>query len=221
MEKTKTQTKGGKTSHSEKIKQAYIAYVLEHGMPPPSIFKFVKDLKIKEEAFYENFNSFEAVEKDIWLGIFETTVSRIEEETVYTEYSVREKMLAFYYTLIEVMKSNRSYLLQTTKRPRIPEITPYYLETFRKGFKAFINDLLVKAQETGEVQKRQYISNKYDEGIWLQFLFVLNFWFKDNSKGFEKTDAAIEKAVNLSFELMGRGPLDEMVGFAKFLWQNR
>ena len=221
MEKTKAQSKNRKADYSEKIKKAYIEYVLEHGSQPSSIFKFVKDLKLKEETFYETFNSFEAVEKDIWLGMLETTISQIAQESIYEAYSVREKLLAFYYTLIEVMKKSRSYLLQTAKRPGVPDLTPYYLETFKKEFKAFVGELLAEAQETGEVQKRQYISNRYDEGIWLQFLFVLNFWMKDDSKGFEKTDAAIEKAVNLSFELMGRGPLDEVVDFAKFLWQNR
>jgi len=55
----------------------------------------------------------------------------------------------------------------------------------------------------------------------LQFLFVLNFWLNDDSAQFEKTDAAIEKAVHLSFDLMGKGPLDTMVDFAKFLYQNK
>jgi len=55
----------------------------------------------------------------------------------------------------------------------------------------------------------------------LQLLFVIGFWIKDDSIAFEKTDAAIEKAVNLSFDLMGKGPLDAMLDFGKFLYQNK
>lgn len=216
-----TKTGKTKTNQEEKIRQAYMAYVLENGTQPASIFKFVKDIKIKEEVFYEHYNSFENVEKDIWAGMLHQTVEAIQAEEVYDQYSAREKLLAFYYTLIEVMKSNRSYILQVTPQSRKPEIQPYYLEYFKKAFDEFIADILLEAQETEEVKTRPYISDRYKDGIWIQLLFVLRFWIKDDSKGFEKTDAAIEKAVNLSFDLMGRGPLDAMLDFAKFLYQNK
>jgi hypothetical protein len=222
MEKeTATKKAKSKTSQGDKIKQAYMEYVLENGSRPASIFKFVKDLKIKEDAFYEHYNSFENVEKDIWAGMLHQTVEAIQAEEVYDAYSAREKLLAFYYTLIEVMKSNRSYILETIPKGRKPEMLPYFLEDFKKAFDEFIADVLLEAQETEEVKTRPYISNRYKDGIWIQVLFVLRFWIKDDSKGFEKTDAAIEKAVNLSFDLMGRGPLDAMVDFAKFLYQNK
>jgi len=102
-----------------------------------------------------------------------------------------------------------------------PEITPYYLEHVRNGFKEWIADLLLEAKETDEVTTRPIISDRYDDAIWLQFLFILGFWMKDDTKSFEKTDVAIEKSVNLAFDLMGHGPLDAMVDFGKFLFQNR
>jgi hypothetical protein len=52
-------------------------------------------------------------------------------------------------------------------------------------------------------------------------LFILNFWVKDPSQQFEQTDVAIEKAVNTSFDLIGKTPLDTIFDFAKFLFQNR
>jgi hypothetical protein len=48
--------------------------------------------------------------------------------------------------------------------------------------------------------------------------FVIGFWIKDNSQGFEKTDAAIEKAVNLSFDLLGKNIADSAFDFAKFVF---
>ncbi len=41
-------------SMRNKIKEQYIAYVLEHGHEPESIFKFAKKLKIEESEFYDN-----------------------------------------------------------------------------------------------------------------------------------------------------------------------
>ena len=208
-------------SPEQKIKSAYIEYVLEHGSKPSSIFKFVKELKVKEEVFYDHFNSFQNIEKTIWLDMFRQTIDTISSEEVYTEYSAREKLLAFFYTWIEQLKANRSFILQSVPKRIRPEFTPYYLSEVRGAFKEWIADLMLEAKETEEVLARPVISNRYDDAVWLQFLFILGFWIKDDSKGFEKTDAAIEKSVNLAFDLMGRGPLDAMIDFGKFLFQNR
>jgi hypothetical protein len=43
----------------------------------------------------------------------------------------------------------------------------------------------------------------------------------DTSNAFEKTDAAIEKSVNLAMDLMGKSPLDAALDFGKFLFQNK
>ena len=206
---------------SDKIQEAYIGHVNEHGKPPVSIFKFVRDLKIKEEVFYDLYNSFENLEKAIWLSMVEDTIGLISSEKVYNDYSSREKLLAFYYSLIEILKKKRSFILLTHQKQVSPKLTPTQLELVRARFKTFVSEILLEAKETKEVVERPYISDKYDEGIWIQFLFVLHFWIKDDSPGFEKTDAAIEKAVNLSFDLMGQGPLEAMIDFGKFLFQNR
>ena len=218
MEKNKnSKSAGSKVGQAEKIKKSYKEQVLEHGGKPSSVFKFVKDLKIKEEVFYDEFNSFEAVEQEIWLDLLRNTMEAIQAEELYAQYSAREKLLAFYYTLIEMMKGERSFILQTARfEPRSG-----LLKAFKKQFMVFIDEILLEASETEEVKKRPYVSDQYGEGIWVQFLFVLRFWLKDDSKGFEKTDALIEKAVNLSFDLMGKSPLDAAVDFAKFLLQNQ
>lgn len=205
----------------DKIKEAYMAHVLEHGTRPASIFKFVKALKIKEETFYDSFNSFENIDKQIWLDMFLETTNRVQSDEVWDEYSVREKLLAFFYTWVEVLKTQRSFILQTTNKVQRADLKPAQLVYVREAFKEFIAELMLEAKETEEVKTRPYISDKYDDAIWVQFLFVLNFWIKDDSRGFEKTDAAIEKSVNLAFDLMGRGPLDAMLDFGKFLFQNR
>lgn len=221
MEGTKAAKKTTRKSPEVKIREGYVAHILEHGKKPASVYKFIKEVKIKEEEFYEHFNSFENIEKAIWLNIFSETLETIKNDSVYDEYSVREKMLAFFYTYIEQLKGNRSFILQTVSKKMRPELTPYYLIEVRKGFKSWVNELLLEGEETEEIENRPLIGKKYDDALWLQFMFVIGFWLKDNSKGFEKTDAAIEKSVNLAFDLMGRGPLDAIVDFGKFLFQNR
>jgi AcrR family transcriptional regulator len=205
----------------EILRQSYIQHILENGRKPASIYAFARQQNITETEFYEHYNSFEALEKDVWSGFLENTLTKLYAEEVYASYSVREKLLSFYYTWIEELKANRSYILVTYRPGNLPLATPPELTKFRREFIIFMNELIREGQETGEIMQRVVLSDKYADGLWLQLLFVLDFWVKDDSLGFEKTDAAIEKAVNLSFDIMGRNTLDSGLDFFKFLFQNR
>ncbi|MDF9795773.1 hypothetical protein OKW21_001036 [Catalinimonas alkaloidigena] len=212
------------TDQSSKIKEAYIDYLLEHGKQPASVYQFMKQLKMKEGVFYDYYNSFSAIDKDIWKGYLDETLSRIQSESVYNEYTVREKLLAFYYTWIEILKDNRSYVTYSVgqvKRRGLMWTNTDFLSAFKASFLDFANELLSEGKETEEIVDRPIVGNRYDNGLWQQLLFVLKFWVNDDSQGFERTDAAIEKAVNLSFDLMSRSALDAAFDFARFLYQGR
>ena len=216
---------------SAKIREAYLDHLLENGEAPPSVYQFTKRLKMKEATFYEHYNSFTSLERAIWRGFFDQALAQIQSDEVYREYSVREKLLAFYYTWIEVLKNNRSYVtfrvspMELSKMNRSGmsqgRMHTALLSRFKEGFLDFANELIMEGKETDEVVDRPLISNNYDEGLWRQVLFVLNFWVQDDSQNFERTDVAIEKAVNLSFDLMGRSALDSAFDFARFLYQRR
>ena len=211
-------------NQDEKLKEAYIDYLLEHGQAPPSVYQFMKMQKKKEAVFYDYFNSFTALEKEIWKGFFDETIARIQSDAVYMEYSVREKLLSFYYTMMEVLKNNRSYvMLRVDQTPAPGRRTPSneVFSRLREAFIDYANELIAEGKEIGEIMNRPIIGNRYDEGLWRQLQFVIYFWVKDDSPNFERTDEAIEKAVNLSFDIMGRGPIDAAVDFAKFLYQQR
>lgn len=222
---TSKKSKQTTVDQAAKLKEAYIDYLLEHGQAPPSVYQFMKMQKMKEATFYDHFNSFTALEKEIWKGFFDETRTRIQSDPVYMEYSVREKLLAFYYTFIEILKNHRSFVMtrmegaMASPARRLPNNSVF--SRLKEGFLDFANELIAEGKEIGEIVDRPLIGNRYDDGLWRQLQFVIYFWVKDESPSFEKTDAAIEKAVNLSFDLMGRGPIDAAVDFAKFLYQQR
>lgn len=200
--------------------EAYIEHVLTTGQNPPSVFAFAKQLKSNEAAFYTHFNSFTILEQSIWSDWFKETISVIEKDSAYADYSVREKLLAFYFTWLESLKANRSYVLKQFEALHNTEINPSFLGSLKQEFKRFADELIIEGKDTSEVAERPF-SKQYEKGFWLHFMFVMRFWVKDDSKDFEKTDAAIEKSVHLAFDLVAKGPLDSMIDFAKFLFQNR
>ena len=221
MEETKKKTTRNKVDNAKKIIESYMDYVLTHGHRPPSVFQFMKGLKLREDKFYDHFGSFNTLEKEIWRSFLRETITVLDNDESFNTYSAREKLLAFYFTLVEVLRNERSYVAYSFGEIKRPELTPSFLKGFRDDFLTFVQGILNEGMSTEEIIQRPVLADRYKDGLWLQLIFVINFWLKDESKKFVATDAAIEKSVNLSFELMGRGPLDAMIDFAKFLFHNR
>ncbi|MFD2936519.1 TetR/AcrR family transcriptional regulator [Spirosoma flavum] len=218
----------------EKIRKAYTEYVLENGKQPTSVFQFAKKLKIAEAEFYPHYASFDAIEADIWLAFFNEAKATVEADETYQGYSVREKLLAFYYTWIELLKAQRSFVVYSYGRfgpsaqrqtaglgaRGMVSKTPV-LSVFKDAFFDYSRDLLAEGRESKEVEPRPFITDRYPNALWGQTLYLLDFWVRDVSKNFEKTDSAIEKSVNTAFDLIGRSPLDTLFDFAKFMYQNK
>ena len=221
MKTTKRSPKKASGISAEKIRDAYLKYLLSEGKQPVSVYKFCLDLKISEEDFYSHFGSFEGLEQNVWKNFIDQTIKRLKNDESYTTFNAREKLLAFYYTLLEVMKPSRSFILLQLKTFHEPRLVPGYLTDFKKVFEVFITDLVTEAVNKEEIGKRPLFDKLYPQAFWIHFGFLLLFWKNDASTGFEKTDAAVEKSVNLAFDLIGKGAFDSALDFAKFLYQNR
>lgn len=225
MEKTKssktTRAKVKTGSTSEKIMSAYTEYLLMNGKQPSSVYKFCLDLGIKEEEFYNHFGSFEALEKTIWNGFIEQVVKSLQADKGFSDFNSREKILALYFTLAEVLKSNRSFVLLQLNNYKKPELVPLFLKDFKHTFEEFVGGILNDGKSKGEIAERPYLDKKYPQLFWVHLSFFLLFWKEDDSAAFEKSDAFIEKSVNLAFDLIGKGAFDSAVDFAKFLYQSK
>nr|WP_294895011.1 TetR family transcriptional regulator C-terminal domain-containing protein [uncultured Pedobacter sp.] len=204
----------------EKIQNAYIDYVLSEGKKPNSVFTFAKKNKFPEEEFYKYFGSFDAIDADVWSSLFTTTISEVKAQEIWETYSTREKALSFYYTFFELLKSKRSFVTYSMGNFKKGLHTPAQLKESKEIFEEFSKELINEGLETGEINERKFISNKYKDALWLQLAFLLNFWLKDHSAGFEKTDEAIEKGINVTFDLFQRSPIDNLLDYGKFLAQN-
>jgi len=222
MEKTKKSSrKPGTKSIDDSIKSAYIEHLLTEGKRPVSVFKYCLDSGIKEDDFYDRFGSFDGLEKYIWKGFIDKTINRLKADKTFSEFVVREKILAFYYTLLEELKSNRSYVIfQLTHSPK-PEFVPEYIKGFKATFESFFEGLVNEGKASGEIANRPLLDKRYPTLFWLHMGFLILFWKEDESPAFEKTDAAIEKSVNLAFDLIGKGAVDSFIDFAKFLYQTK
>ncbi|HET8829439.1 MAG TPA: TetR family transcriptional regulator C-terminal domain-containing protein [Pelobium sp.] len=204
----------------EKIQSAYIDHVLTEGKKPNSVFTFAKKNKFPEEEFYKFFGSFDAIDGEIWSSLFTTVISEVKTQEIWSTYSAREKALSFYYTFFELLKSKRSFVNYSMGNFKKGIHTPTQLKESKEIFEEFSKELINEGLESGEINERKLITSRYKDALWLQLGFLLNFWLKDHSAGFEKTDEAIEKGINVTFDLFQRSPIDNLLDYGKFLAQN-
>jgi AcrR family transcriptional regulator len=205
---------------TESIKKAYIDYVLTQGEEPKSVYIFAKKNKMAEAEFYNHFGSFKALEQDIWAGVAQKTLDEIKGQEVWAQYSAREKALSYFYAFFELLKQQRSFAVYSVRKQPKSISTPPVFAELREIFENFCTEILNEGLESGELSDRKFFSKRYKDALWVQFGFVLHFWINDSSAGFEKTDEAIEKGVNVTFDLFQRSPIDNLFEYGKFLAKN-
>jgi hypothetical protein len=204
----------------EIIQNAYIDYVLTHNKKPASVYIFAKDNAMAEDDFYKYFGSFDSIDEAIWAQFFEKTIFEIKQQEVWQAYSAREKALSFFYSFFELLKTKRSYVIYSMQYFSKALTTPQALKQSKQVFETLSMQVIQEGLESNELADRKFLSDKYKNALWMQLMFVLKFWQKDNSAGFEKTDEAIEKGVNVTFDLFQRTPIDNLFDYGKFLMQN-
>jgi len=215
----KSSKKPNAGASQDALRSAYMDHLLSHGTRPVSVYKFCQDLGIPEDAFYAYAGSFDGLEQHIWTGFIDHVVDRLQGDAEFAGFATRDKVLAFYYGLLEELKRHRSFVLLQTGRLDKPAIVPYYLKGFKSSFERFIENTLSTGKNRGDVATRPFIDKRYPKLFWLHMGFILTFWRNDNSADFEQTDVAVEKSVTLAFELLGKGAVDSAIDLGKFLYQ--
>ncbi|HLP56646.1 MAG TPA: hypothetical protein VK151_16535 [Fluviicola sp.] len=200
----------------EKIIKGYIEFELLNGRSPNSVFELTKKLKFEESDFYMHFGSLDALRAAIIAEFMVKTTALLDEDANYDSFSAREKLLALFFTLFEQFGTQRSYLLaRYSELKKAPETSKDW-----KRFMTLLSEraslILSEAKLQEEIKDRPLIGQHYAKGIPVVFAYLFRVWLNDDSEGLATTDAAIEKSVNLSFDILGSSPLDSLLDFGKF-----
>jgi len=198
------------------ISEAYMATLQNEGRTPASVYRFCQDNGIKEKDFYTTFPNLNAVEKHFWKEWIEMIIDAVSSGKEWASFSARERYLAFLFAFSGEALEQRSLLEQ-----RFGKLTllcsPASLEGLKSSFKDFAGDLIQYGMENGEIANRGALGNLYPEVLYIHWRSVLEYFLKDESKGFERTDAFIEKTVEFAFDLLRTQVIDSAADLARFL----
>jgi len=201
------------------IINSYMLWVNEHESEPQSVFKFCQENEFSESEFYDNFSDLQSVKEEILAEIWVQSVNSLSEQEFYTESNANEKLLSVMYGFFENLKTNRSYLVQAFKGWKNPTEPIHSLSPWRKEFLKFIDSIDLGSMSIGVEIIDKNTKKVNSNALFANALFVFHFWLNDKSKGFEKTDACIEKLFVLSFDLMQNDTLKKAIDLGKFLFQ--
>ena len=203
------------------IAKSYTEFELLEGRPPHSVLELCKTAKTQEKTFYKYFSNLKNVRQYVLVKLIDETLERLDGDDSYEDFMAQEKALALFFTLFETLLDQRSYLI--SKYSAVKEIRQLAgdWDAFFRQFNARMEQIIQEAKQNEEVVARPYIGNYYAKSFKLVFLYLFRVWINDESDGFETTDAATEKSVNLAFEFLGHSPLDSMLDFGKFAMKTK
>ena len=211
-----------KTINSEKVLSDYGNYLLIHGERPKNIFVFAKENHFDEKEFYQFFSSFEHLEKEILKHFFQKSLELSLEIEGYEDMSAKEKLLNLYFIFFENLTMNRSLVLMILGKKNLSTLQK--LHELKSEHQKFIKTLDFNDLEILEKAKdsiKNFNEKSREEALWLHFLSIIEFWQKDESPSFEKTDLFIEKTIDTGFEFLNNEPLKKIIDLGKFLWKEK
>ena len=203
------------------FQKLYLQYLQQVGKRPKWRYKFLDWAELDASEFEEIYEDIAALEVDLWSRVSKRVHSILEEDQQFVDYSSAEKLLAYYYTLLQTLSEDQTSYENMLIDSNHWIALPKYLTHFRRQFLEFMATLVQQGIDEGSIASRFTLSSYYKQGLWLQCLFILNFWSKDQSNDKSASDEAVERAVMLSFELMGHNAMDSALGLGKFLFKNR
>lgn len=204
----------------DKIFELYGDYILNHGERPKNIYRFAKDNGFEEKDFYDYFASFEQIEKSMLVNLFNKSVELASEVNNVDEITSKEKLLNVYFIFFENMTMNRSLVLMILGNDKLhsAKISNQLKETHRNFIKTLdFNDWEIIEKAKNDV--KNFHEKAREEALWIHLVSAIEFWKKDTSPAFEKTDIFIEKTIDTGFELMDNEPLRKLVDLGKFLFK--
>jgi AcrR family transcriptional regulator len=200
----------------EKILTAFRDHVGRHGHAPASVLALCEPLGLLERDFYTEFGSLDALESAFWEDLFAKTLAAVASGPEWEGFGAKQRLLTLLFAFLEKSLDVRTVLLFRFKN--LPPVSnPDWLRGMERRFKEWAAELVRHAIASGEIAERGRLGGLYPQALYLHFRAVIDFYVKDTSPRYERTDAFVEKTVTLAFDLLRTQAIDSAFDLLRFL----
>jgi hypothetical protein len=201
----------------QNIINKYMEYLGLAGARPVTVAAFCKKIRIPEKTFYEHFTGLEQLENRILSGFAARAWDSLKASADFQEFTINDQVLTYFYAFAEILTENQGFIRVWASLQPDPMQALRSMTRFRKDFLHIADQMIQPAIRQQQIADRKFLNKLYNEALWLNLLLVMGFWFKDESLQREDTDALIEKSVQLTMDLFGKGTFDKAVDLGRFL----
>lgn len=206
-----------KREKRDELQNVYWKHLLLKGSRPKSVFALMDSLEREEEEFYHYYASLESLEAYYWQSTVDATITVLKEDEEYADYLADQKLLAFFFTFITHIQSNRSRFVEFFPKPGLCSNAKTRTKGMRHSFKAYAREIVAEGVQQGVFADRKKLTEQYDRFIWMHFLSIIHYYIKDNSESFQDTDAFIEKSTHFGIQSAASGVLESGFDFLRFV----
>ncbi len=218
---------------------AYQGYLLRHGHPPPSVFAFCESVETPESEFFKRFASFSVLERRLWADHMTRAIDLARHSNGFNDFSFQQKYLTLCYQVLDVVLENRSfYLLRFPARrsrrnwidlsdglrslfSKVTNGQDTELCAMRRRFADELRRQIDEAHNSDELTMPAPLQQRIPELLFGHVLWLIQYYLDDESEGFEKTDALVEKSTRLAFEALQSNVIGSGLDLLRFLAGDR
>ncbi|MEM0941414.1 MAG: hypothetical protein AAGI25_16750 [Bacteroidota bacterium] len=206
-----------KSASKKSIQTGFQNYLLDNGKVPETVRVFTNYLEITDESFYKYFGTLKKIESSIWNDYYAGTLEVIKKDPDFEGMSAREKHLSFLYTMLELLKPDRSFILF-----RLEDKKPNNLPSELQKTRQIITGADIYWAKTFDFlpdRAKETTQSAYRRVLWSHSIAMLLFWVQDDSAEGKDTDIFIEKSTRTVFDIGELPALDSIFDLSKFFLQ--
>ncbi len=188
----------------------------EKGFESTTMKQIAREVGIGDATIYKYFSSKDKLIFAYYGLKAQETVEEFLKEDGLDEYTLQEKLQLLIDLYLGNLLADREFIESSLKMimssPSVlfEEVTPV-----RKEFVGVIHDLLIEAENTGEIAKSPFKAStaKFANDF---ILAVLLYWIKDDSDEFSNTTQIVDMTLSLSVEILKTGIVAKVADLVVF-----
>ena len=138
----------------------------------------------------------------------------------FNEFSLGEKLQAFFETQFELFLPDREFVDLSIKAITFSFSQDYpYLKPIRKRFFGIMSGMFEPAIESGEIPDQLFLELTY-QFLWDYYVGMIFYWLKDRSHQFENTTILIDKSLDLGMAFVRSNVMNKAFDMASFLFRH-
>jgi AcrR family transcriptional regulator len=209
-----------KLEKRKKIIRSAVDIISKKGIKKATMSEIARKASVGYAAIYGYFPAKEAIVCAWYEEQLDLSVQRLRAIAGFDEFSLQEKLQAFFETQLEIFLPDREFV-DVTFWPAVVSSPrgDHYSGPIRSSFSRIIADLFEAAIHIDEIPDQVLLKEIYIF-FWHFNTGLVLYWLKDSSNQFQNTTILLDKCLDLALPFFKAGIVNKVLDIVSFLLKN-